>query len=29
LARMRHADLVKQCPLSEVHRKTFAQAEFF
>jgi hypothetical protein len=26
LARLRHADLVKQCPCSEVHRKTFAQA---
>ena len=29
LARLRHADLVEQCPFSEVHRKTFAQAEFF
>jgi hypothetical protein len=28
LARMRHAD-VEQCPFAAVHRKTFAQAEFF
>jgi hypothetical protein len=29
LARLRHAHLVEECPLAGVHRKTFAQAEFF
>jgi hypothetical protein len=29
MARLRHADLVEQCPFAGVHRKTFAQAKFF
>ncbi len=29
VARLRHVDLIAQCPLSEVTRKSFAQAEFF
>jgi hypothetical protein len=29
LARLRHADLVERCLLAGVHRRTFAQAEFF
>jgi hypothetical protein len=29
LAHLRDADLVEQCPLAGVHRKTFAQTEFF
>jgi hypothetical protein len=27
--RLRHAELVEQCPFAAVYRKTFAQAEFF
>jgi hypothetical protein len=29
MARLRHADLVEQCPLAVAHRKTPAQTEFF
>jgi len=29
LAPLRHADCIKECPLSGVTRKTFAYAEFF
>jgi arylsulfatase A-like enzyme len=29
VARLRYADLVEQCPFAGLHRKTFAQAEFF
>jgi hypothetical protein len=29
VARLRHADLFEQCPFTGLHRKTFAQAEFF
>jgi hypothetical protein len=29
VARLRHADCIEQCPLSEVTRKTCAHVEFF